>query len=120
MLRRVLLSPRLSSASARSLHVSRPLGDAAKPLTSADAASASFHRIPKTNVHVLDSATLNTWQEIPKGGIYRGKDIVWKIWYNHAIVPPYAVSIAAAGLSSYFMSSGQGVEPPARIRTGLI
>lgn len=95
----------ISRLGARSLHSTRKaLQD--KAVSASDAAtgqSPAFHKISKSNVHVLDSATLNTWQEIPKGGIYRGPGIVWKIWYNHAIIPLYAVSIGAASLTTYFM-----------------
>jgi hypothetical protein len=37
---------------------------------------------------------VKNWQEIPKGGLYKGN--IKKIWYNHAIVPLWA-SIALAG-----------------------
>jgi len=37
---------------------------------------------------------VKNWQEIPKGGLYKGD--VKKIWYNHAIVPLWA----AMGLAS--------------------
>lgn len=51
----------------------------------------------KADGFVLNSASVTTWQELP-----RGKD-PWKIWYNHAIIPLYAVSVVAAGLCSFFM-----------------
>jgi hypothetical protein len=37
---------------------------------------------------------VKNWQEIPKGGLYKGD--IKKIWYNHAIVPLWA----AIGLAS--------------------
>jgi hypothetical protein len=55
------------------------------------------------SIHVLDSGTLNSWQELPKGGIYRGPDAFKKIWYNHAVVPIFVVVGAAAVLCVWFM-----------------
>jgi len=95
-----------AAAPMRALHASRPAGAAAEaPMGGRVGESADFKKISKNNVHVLDSATLNTWLEIPKGGIH-GTDrtaAIWKIWYNHAVVPLYVVSVVAAGLSSFFI-----------------
>ena len=106
--RRTLLraAPRLAAAPVRSLHASRPaLADAAVFKSGNVAESKAFKEISRSNVHVLDSATLNTWVEIPKGGIHGSdrKAAIWSIWYNHAIVPLYGVSIIAASLCSWFM-----------------
>merc|ERR1719454_998463 len=103
--RRGLLSAtRLAQPLSRSLHASRPaMADAA--VGGRVSESAAFKKISRNNVHVLDSATLNTWVEIPKGGIHGSdrKAAIWSIWYNHAIIPLYAVSAIAAGLSTFFM-----------------
>jgi hypothetical protein len=100
----LLRSAPVRLAPARLLHASRPALSEAS-VGGAVAESATFKKISKNNVHVLDSATLNTWQEIPKGGLH-GSDrskAIWSIWYNHAIIPLYAVSIIAACLSTWFM-----------------
>jgi len=41
------------------------------------------------------------WQEIPKGGIYKGN--IKKIWYNPAIIPLWAAIGAGAALCAGFM-----------------
>ena len=94
-------APRAVLAPVRSLHASRSaLAEGGRI-----AESAAFKKISRNNVHVLDSATLNTWLEIPKGGMHGTdrKAAIWSIWYNHAVVPLYAVSVVAAGLCSWFM-----------------
>ena len=99
---------------ARSLHVSRAtFADApdSKPSSEKNTVGGSiseseaFKKISRNNVHVLESATLNTWLEIPKGG-YHGADrtkAIWSIWYNHAVVPLYVVCVVAASLCGWFM-----------------
>lgn len=52
--------------------------------------------------HVLDLPA-TYFQEIPKGGPHRGPNVVKNIWYNHAVVPLYIVSIVAAGLCTWFL-----------------
>lgn len=95
------IAPLRPRATTRSLHATRT----ALAEGGSVSESAEFKKISKNNVHVLDSATLNTWVEIPKGGIHGSnrKNAIWSIWYNHAIVPLYAVSIVAAGLCTWFM-----------------
>jgi hypothetical protein len=95
------LSARLLRTPIRSLHVSRPALKGG-----AVAESDTFKKISKNNVHVLEAATLRTWQEIPVGGIHgtaNRPDAVMSIWYNHAVVPLYAVSAVAAGLCCWFL-----------------
>ena len=89
----------------RSLHASRVVRAVSKEEGGRVAESPAFKKISRNNVHVLDSATLNTWLEIPKGGMHgtNRKAAIWSIWYNHAVVPLYAVSVIAAGLCSWFM-----------------
>lgn len=41
--------------------------------------------------------------QIPRGGINRGPDSVWKIWYNPAIVPLFAPIVVAGGLCTWYM-----------------
>ena len=71
---RALLAPKTPVASpivrafspARSLHTTRSVLAEGKTLGS---------------IHVLDAPTVTTWQEIPKGGLYKGmtrKEIIWK------------------------------------------
>lgn len=40
---------------------------------------------------------------MPKGGIHRGPDSVWKIWYNPAIVPLFFPIIVAGGLCGWYL-----------------
>lgn len=84
----------------RLLHTSRTvLADTTPTLRG----SQTFNKISKNNVHVLDAASVTTWQEIPKGGINRGPNAVWKIWYNHAVVPIYVVVVFASALMCFFL-----------------
>jgi len=60
--------------------------------------------------HVLESEIATTWSEIPRGGITGSsltpegkKKAVWKIWYNHAVVPLYVTIVVAGGVCSFFM-----------------
>lgn len=102
----------MRGAAVRSLHSTRALKASAEAapassekITAKFAESDTFKKISKNNVFVLESATLNTWQEIPKGGIH-GSDrtkAIWSIWYNHAVVPLYLTSLVAAGLCSWFL-----------------
>ena len=49
--------------------------------------------------------TVSEWTEIPKGGMH-GTDpskATWSIWYNHAVVPLYAVIGVASFVCSFFM-----------------
>ena len=98
------LAPR-ASMGVRSLHASKSALADAPAVGGQVSESAAFKKISRSNVHVLDSATLNTWVEIPKGGIHGSdrKAAIWSIWYNHAIVPLYAVSAVAGALSCFFM-----------------
>jgi len=57
----------------------------------------------RSNVHVLDSPAITTWQEMPKGGINRGPGAFKKIWYNHGVVPLYITCAVAAGLCGWFL-----------------
>lgn len=52
---------------------------------------------------VLEAPATARWQEVPVGGIYRGPDIMWKIWYNHAVVPIFAVIGIASVLCGWFL-----------------
>jgi len=98
---------RPSSAAVRSIIApavpSRAL-HAGRVVRRADVAPQLGHEYAKANrknIHVLDAPTLTTWQEIPKGGLYKGR--VMSIWYNHAVVPIFAVIGAATLLCSFFM-----------------
>ena len=100
LLRACLTSPRLRTlgvsrlaAPKRALHASRPAQQEAKVLKE------------RSNRHVLDSYTVSEWTEIPKGGMH-GTDpskATWSIWYNHAVVPLYAVIGVASFVCSFFM-----------------
>lgn len=92
----------------RSLHASRKaLAEAAaKQVDSTPDATkytlgTAYRAMNRTNLHVLDAPTVKSWQEIPKHGIYKGD--VWKIWYNHAIVPLFFPVIAASALMLGFL-----------------
>ena len=68
--------------------------------------SAVFKAISTNNVHVLDSATLNTWQEIPRGGFHgtNRTKAIWSIWYNHAIIPLWgAIGLASVVCGGFLM-----------------
>lgn len=100
------------SAPLRSLHGSRKvLSEVAEEAQTAVQTAAqqaqkytlgtAYRTMKRTNLHVLDAPTLKSWQEIPKGGYYKGD--VWKIWYNHAIVPLFVPIIAASTLMLGFL-----------------
>merc|ERR1712183_238598 len=83
----------LVTPTVRSLHSSRAM----------QSYNQEHSQINRNNVHVLDSPAITTWQELPKGGIYRGKDSFKKIWYNHGVVPLYITCAVAAGLCAWFL-----------------
>lgn len=59
---------------------------------------------PAAGKHVLEMDSVTKWQEIPVGGINRGPDAVWKIWYNPAILPLYAAIGFGAAVCAGFMA----------------
>ena len=91
------------AAPSRSLHASR----AAKADATAEKFFPGYAKSQKNgrlgSIHVLESPTLTTWQELPVGGINRGPDAFKKIWYNHAVVPIFVVIGLAAALCCWFM-----------------
>lgn len=93
-----VLMPKLSPV-VRGLHSSR------SALADAPAVNkgSTFGKYKTSNVHVLESPAVTTWQEIPRGGINRGKGAFVKIWYNHAVVPIYVVCVFAAGFCGWFL-----------------
>ena len=112
--------PRLSTASvlARSIStrallapkapITSPIVRAVNPVRSLHTTRAMLAEGKSLgSIHVLEAPTVTTWQEIPKGGLlYKGmnrKQIIWKIWYNHAVTPLYAVIGLATVLMFFFM-----------------
>jgi len=93
------------TAVTRSLHSTR----AALSETTLDAynkQAAKYQSKVTKNMFVLEAPSVTTWQEIPRGGIYAGltrSQIIWKIWYNHAVVPLYVTCAVAAGVCAYFL-----------------
>jgi len=89
----------------RSLHSTRKtLADST--LGAYNKQAGAYAKLVQPNMHVLEAPSVTTWQEIPKGGLYAGlstKEIIWKIWYNHAVVPLYVVVVVAGGLCGFFM-----------------
>lgn len=105
-LRSVLRVPTAQpSAIVRSLHTTRKtFADAS--LDTYKKQVESFHKLRTKSQFVLEAPAVTTWYEIPRGGPYAGlsyKETVWKIWYNHAIVPLYGVLGLATGLMCFFM-----------------
>ena len=112
--------PRLSTASvlARSIStrallapkapITSPIVRAVNPVRSLHTTRAMLAEGKSLgSIHVLEAPTVTTWQEIPKGGLlYKGmnrKQIIWKIWYNHAVTPLYAVIGLATALMFFFL-----------------
>ena len=72
-----VLMPKLSPV-VRGLHSSR------SALADAPAVNkgSTFGKYKTSNVHVLESPAVTTWQEIPRGGINRGKGAFVKVRHN--------------------------------------
>jgi hypothetical protein len=92
----------LAAAPLRSFHVTRAVLAEAAPTYKYPLNPGSKYVAPK-NTHVLEAASITTWQEMPVGGIHRGGNMFKKIWYNDAVVPIFAVIAVAAGLCGFFM-----------------
>lgn len=107
-----LAAPRLAAMPARALHSSRtPMASTAEVVLGKE-----YAKMSRKNIHVLDAPTLKSWQEVPVGGLNRAsklsggwtkdgyeKSVMWKIWYNHAVVPIFVVVGAAGALCGWFM-----------------
>merc|ERR1719198_1302389 len=87
--RSALMPKPASGIVSRSLHSTRKtLADST--LDAYNKQAGAYAKLVQPNMHVLEAPSVTTWQEIPKGGLYAGlstKEIIWKIWYNHAVVP---------------------------------
>jgi hypothetical protein len=96
----VLRTAAAQRAPVRALHATRsalaaPLTGHGRPL------GVEYAKMNRSNIHVLDAPTLNSWREFPKGGIHKGNP--WSFWYSPAVVPLFFPIIVAGGLCSWFL-----------------
>ena len=113
LLRACLSSPRIAAlrtsrlgavrAPRASLHTTRRALAESAPESAVESVAKPVPE--RSNKHILDSYIVQGWSEIPAGG-FHGTDkakATWSIWYNHAVVPLYAVIVVATGTMSWFL-----------------